>query len=188
MTDVTQYEDLREVLDKLGYPDVPAMFHGALCGALCVMDADDLGVASLLEEGVDVAIDDPDSRAVLERLRDESNADLQSSEMIFAPLLPPDEMPLSHRVEALAAWCEGFLFGLSSRRPIDTKRFSEEAQETLRDFTEFTQAGFDASGDREAEESAYAELVEYVRVGAQLLFLELRPRDPNADSDSPTVH
>ena len=188
MSDLSQYEDLREVLEKLGYPDVPAMFHGALCGALCVVDVQALGVASLLEEGADVAIDDPDSRAVLERLRDEADADLQSSEMTFAPLLPPDEMPLSHRVEALAAWCEGFLYGLSSRRPIDTRRFSEEAQETLRDFTEFTQAGFDGGGDREAEETAYAELVEYIRVGAQLLFLELRPRGPADAEHTPTVH
>lgn len=187
MSEATVYEDLREVLDRLGYAEDPAMFHGALCGALCAVDAVDLGVASLLEDRADAATDDPDARAILERLRDEADADLQSTEMTFSPLLPPDEMPLSHRVEALSAWCEGFLYGLSSRRKIDTRGFSEEARETLHDFTEFTQAGFDASGDREAEESAYVELVEYVRVGAQLVYLELRPRGA-PDPESPTVH
>jgi uncharacterized protein YgfB (UPF0149 family) len=188
MSEITQYEDLRELLEKLGYTDSPATFHGALCGALCVVDAPNLGMASLLEDTASVAVDDPDSRAVLERMRDEASADLLSNEMTFAPMLPPDEMPLSHRVEALAGWCEGFLYGMGSRRSIDVRQFSEEAQETLRDFSEFTQAGFDASGDKEAEEAAYAELVEYVRVGAQLLFLELRPRPGAPGSESTTVH
>jgi len=108
--------------------------------------------------------------------------------MGFEPLLPDDAVPLRLRVDALASWCGGFLYGLSAHRKLDLRSMSEEARETLRDFTDFTQAGFDSGGDLETEEAAYAELVEYVRVGAQLLFLELRPRPPAAEAESSTVH
>jgi uncharacterized protein YgfB (UPF0149 family) len=43
----------------------------------------------------------------------------------------------------------------------------------VRDFVEITRASVDTRQDAEANESAYAELVEFVRVGVQLLFEEL---------------
>ena len=47
----------------------------------------------------------------------------------------------------------------------------------VRDFAEITRVGVDAERqDAESNESAYAELVEFVRVGVQLLFEELGRR------------
>ncbi len=51
----------------------------------------------------------------------------------------------------------------------------------MRDLGEITRAGVDASDSIEANESALAELVEFVRVGVQLVFDELeslRDKDP----------
>lgn len=187
--DGPDYLDLAALLRQVGYAEHPSHFHGVLCGALCVVPDDELSVESLLEDGIeDSGALDANSRQALRRLRDEACHDLLSTEMGFEPMLPTDEASLKERVDALAAWCGGFLYGLSSRRRLDVKKMSEEARETLRDFTQFTQAGFDAGGDPESEESAYMELVEYVRVGAQLLFLELRPRPPSSDDESSTVH
>lgn len=185
MSTTVHFAELAEILRLLSYAEPPSAYHGALCGALCAEPPEHLAPETLLE-----GADAPDERATefLHRLRDESNASLLSVEMDFEPLLPEDEWPLSARVEALAAWCSGFLYGLSSRRKLDLKACSEEARETLGDFTQFTQAGFDTTGEPETEEAAYAELVEYVRVGAQLLFLELRPRPPSIDTESSTVH
>ena len=45
----------------------------------------------------------------------------------------------------------------------------------MRDLTEITRAGVDASDGEEANESALAELTEFVRVGVQLVFDELEP-------------
>ncbi len=181
------HDELATLLFRLGYTETAAHFHGALCGALCVVDVDKLDVVELLQEGA-TEPEAADTRALV-RLRDVSCADLLSTEMGFEPLLPSDAFPLAARVEALADWCGGFLFGLSSRRTLDIRGMSEEARETLKDLTQFTQAGFDPAGDPEAEENAYAEVVEYVRVGAQLLYLELRPRPPAAAEESnATVH
>jgi uncharacterized protein len=46
-------------------------------------------------------------------------------------------------------------------------------EEVVRDFTEITHADVDGSDSEESNESAYAELVEFVRVGVQLVFDEL---------------
>ncbi|WP_420468551.1 UPF0149 family protein [Panacagrimonas sp.] len=189
MTEAPDYQELADLLRPLGYTEIPSNFHGVLCGALCVIEPERLSVESLLAEAAEgLEKLGAEDHARLARLRDETSDDLQSTDMSFEPLLPDDAMPLSLRVDALAAWCGGFLYGLSSRRQLDLRGLTDEARETLRDFSEFTQAGFDASGDAETEENAYSELVEYVRVGAQLLFLEMRPRPPAADEPSDTVH
>lgn len=189
MTEAPDYDDLAALLRRAGYTEAPSNFHGALCGTLCVVPTEQVTVENLLEEsGCAPAELDPIDRFALLRLRDECTADLLSTDMVFEPMLPVDANPLRLRVEALGAWCSGFLYGLSSRRKLDLRTLSEEARETLRDFSQFTQAGLDASGDLETEESAYVELVEYVRVGAQLLFLEMRPRPASVDDDTSTVH
>ena len=183
------YGDLAALLQHAGYSEAPSHFHGVLCGALCVTPPEELEVEALLADGERSEEPlDQNTRIALRRLRDESEGDLLSNDMVFEPLLPTDPASLEQRVDALAAWCGGFLYGLSSRRKLDIRALTEEARETLRDFTQFTQAGFDASGEPEAEEAAYVELVEYVRVGAQLLYLEMRPRPPAVADESSTVH
>lgn len=189
LIDAPDYAALGALLKRVGYPDSTANFHGALCGALCVMESAHLTVERLVDEGGERTEPlQPADRDAVTRLREAAASDLLSTDMTFEPLLPSDAAPLSERVDALAAWCGGFLYGISGNRRLYLKTLSEEARETLRDFTQFTQAGFDSSGEPEAEERAYTELVEYVRVGAQLLFLELRPRPPATGDESSTVH
>jgi uncharacterized protein YgfB (UPF0149 family) len=50
-----------------------------------------------------------------------------------------------------------------------------EAGEIIRDFTEITHVGVDADEENEENEVAFAEVVEFVRVGVQILFVELAP-------------
>lgn len=188
LPDAPDHLDLARILQQVGYTEPASHFHGLLCGALCVLPVEQLAVQALVDDGGAPTELPADEHLALQRLRDETLSDLMSTDMGFEPLLPLDSRPLHERVDALAAWCGGFLYGLSSFRKLDIRGMSEEARETLRDFGEFTQAGFDASGDAEVEENAYMELVEYVRVGAQLLFLELRPRPLDADAAANTVH
>lgn len=189
LIDAPDYAALGALLKRSGYPESAANFHGTLCGALCVMEPAHLTAERLIDEaGERTEPLDPADRAAVIRLRDASEADLLSTDMCFEPMLPTDGSSLSERVDALAAWCGGFLYGIAGNRRLNLKALSEEARETMRDFTQFTQAGFDAGGDPETEEGAYVELVEYVRVGAQLLFLELRPRPPAPADESSTVH
>ncbi len=95
--------------------------------------------------------------------------------MSFAPLLPPDDWLLAVRAEALAAWCAGFMRGLGEAAAGTATRevlAGEAGREIMADFAEIARLSpGDDESDLEAE-SAYSELVEFVRVSAQLLFDE----------------
>lgn len=171
-----RYDELADALSHLGFRQDAAEYHGALCGALCVREAAEIDPLRLLEganggEGSEAA-------TALTRLRGESEQSFLDSQLGFEPLLPDDEEALPRRVRALGAWCEGFLFGLSSGKALSMNSCSAEMKEIVRDFTEFTRAGVGDDEDAELEENAYAELVEYIRVGAQLIYMELRERTP----------
>ncbi len=185
MSSPLTYTALSVDLADLGYRDVPAAFHGSLCGVLCRQKPEEIDLVALLEEE-GLVIDEP-GRAVLARLRDDALSALTDLQVGFTPLLPDDESPLETRAHALGAWCEGFLFGLAGRNKLEIRDCSEEVREILKDLTQFTRASLDSSGDDEVEEGAYAELVEYIRVGAQLVYMELHPR-PDAPGASPTLH
>lgn len=186
MSETFRYDQLADALTRLGYAQDAAEYHGALCGALCVREAGDIDpLAVLTREGAS-ADGEAGAAAALNALRGETAEAFGSSAMAFAPLLPDDEEDLPRRVQALSAWCEGFLFGLSTGEPLNMKQCSAELKEIVRDFTEFTHADVGDDEDDEIEENAYAELVEYIRVGAQLVYMELHERAPQADAS--TVH
>jgi uncharacterized protein YgfB (UPF0149 family) len=101
--------------------------------------------------------------------------------MEFRPLLPDDERELPARVEALGAWCQGFLYGFGAAGTVAGTPLPETVTEVLSDLANISQAGAVGSASDEVEEEAYAELVEFLRAGVQLIYAELaglRPRQP----------
>lgn len=187
MSDSLRYDQLATALARLGYRQDAAEYHGALCGALCVREPEEIDPLRLLEAEAASSDAGPDAARALHDLRGQSADAFRGGEMTFTPLLPDDDAALPARVRALSAWCEGFLFGLASGRPLNMKLCSPELKEIVRDFTDFTHAGVTEDEDAEIEETAYAELVEYIRVGAQLIYFELhQPLRPDARAG--TVH
>ena len=94
----------------------------------------------------------------------------------YAPLLPDDEEPPALRIEA-------YLHGLVSADHGEAlrKRLGEEPiSDIIRDMLEITRAGSVEDADPEDEEAAYVELVEYLRVAAQLVYEELAGLRPDA--------
>lgn len=172
------YDALELALSDAGGVDDPSEVHGTLCGVLC---RDDEAAAELLVEEDVVS----GMRQTLATLRQSTLAELVDPGMGFEPLLPEDaRTPLMDRVDALARWCAGFVYGVASRGDLDYKTLSGEVQEVVRDLTELSKVGWtEEEGSQEQGESDYAELVEYVRVGVQLVFLELR--SGQADGDAP---
>ena len=113
-------------------------------------------------------------------------AGLVQPDMEFEPLLPPDTESLEERTQALAEWCQGFLYGLGAGSIPDASELPGEVGEVVRDFIEITHADVDVDQGEESNENAYAELVEFVRVGVQLLFEELAvARAPGAPAGAP---
>lgn len=179
------FQAVQEALQGLHRGGDVSEFHGSLCGALCVQSADEVDLLQLLDAGTPARSRAPE---LLKALRDEALEALQDEDLRFMPLLPEDDAALAQRVEALALWCHGFLYGLSLRAGFNPAGLSDDAREILEDFSQLTRAGLDADEDGEIEETAYAELVEYLRVGAQLVFMELRPTPTPDPQGSHRLH
>jgi uncharacterized protein YgfB (UPF0149 family) len=169
------YDDFQRVLrDARALPD-PAEAHGSLAGALC--SSRNYGLIEWLHEILPE--DSPDEAAlqssVLQNVYDSMVRSLGGNDANFEPLLPDDDAPLVERAEALSSWCQGFLYGLGSGNTADPSKVSSEAGEIIRDLTEITHVGVADDEENEENETAFAEVVEFVRVGVQLLFVELAP-------------
>ena len=111
----------------------------------------------------------------------------------FSLLLPDDEDGVVVRATALAHWCEGFLHGLVSANHGEAlkKRLGEEPMsDIIKDMLQITRAAADDDSSDDELDAAYVELVEYVRVAAQLAYEELAsirqedgaPEDPQPDA------
>jgi hypothetical protein len=179
MVDVSEHDWARieASLRSAGALGEPAEVHAEFCGLACVMGKD--AAAPWAESALADAPQKP--AEVLEELRSLAETtwtSLDSGDMSFGLLLPPDETPLEVRAEALGAWCQGFMHGLGvagapgKDSPIAR---NDVIRDIVGDFSEITRASFADSESEEEGEAAFVELVEYVRVGAQLVFEELHP-------------
>jgi hypothetical protein len=183
------FQDLDETLRRAGAACDAAESHGMLCGALCAgLDSNQAWIDHILDDASGSAEAQQACRRNLTALRDSTHALLAGASLEFTPVLPDDQTGLADRTDALGEWCQGFLFGLglagARLKPVE---MSEETNEVLKDLGQIAQAGFEGDEDSDEDETAYTEVVEYVRVGVQLLYEELQaPAEIAPPSD--TVH
>lgn len=178
MDQVIEHDELEEVLSRCHAGWNAAQAHGLLCSRLAI------GGSDAGTEWLDRVLQDSDPdyagrrecAAMLEALCKTSYCQLTERQSAFMPLLPDDASPSTARADALAHWCEGFLHGLVSEphpENLKTPLTGEPIGDIIKDMLEITRAAVDGDADDESTEQAYAELVEYVRVAAQLIFEEL---------------
>lgn len=171
------FDDLQRALAQAHALTDAAEAHGTLVGALCATRC------TLADWLAEILPDGQAQGAAADRLRavfNGASGALREGNLSFQPLLPSDDAPIADRTAALGEWCQGFLYGLGSGVSVsDSAELQGDAAEVLRDMTEITHVDVDPADDAESNESAYAELVEFVRVGVQLLYDQLRPlREP----------
>lgn len=172
---MTAYAELTRTLESLEAGVGAADLHGSLSGLISGGARPHAGswLATLeLDELADAVAAGAD-RAPFDALLAETGAALDDPDFGFAPLLPEPETPLAERSSALVEWCRGFLGGLGLAGPDLDTRLSEAGREMITDLARIASSSFDDDTSEEAEE-AYAEVVEYVRVGVMLLRDELR--------------
>jgi uncharacterized protein len=181
------YADIQRVLVQTHALADAAEAHGTLAGALCA--ANTYHLDDWLNEILPDGRTDAESTAWLRSLFEATTGELAGRQMDFRLLLPPDEDAIGSRTDALGEWCRGFLYGLGSGHVRDLQALGDEADEILRDITAITQVGVDPEDTEDNNEAAYAELVEFVRVGVQLLFDRLEPlRSPPPPRESQALH
>jgi len=112
----------------------------------------------------------------------------------FELLLPDDQDSTSSRAAALGQWCEGFLHGLVSEKhseELKKRLTADPLADIIKDMLQITRAMAE-DDEADEEENAYAELVEYLRVAAQLTYEELAdfrsPEEEVLPDESSTLH
>lgn len=178
MDEKVDHDALEGALKRCGASWDAAQTHGLLTGQLAVS-----GVAAGPDWLIQVLEGTDENNAfrlecqkMLDTLYQSTFWQLSERLSEFVPLLPDDDSHADDRTTAMAHWCEGFLHGLVSAKHGDELRArlaAEPLADIIRDMLQITRAEFDDSTDEETNEAAYFELVEYLRVAAQLAYEEL---------------
>lgn len=197
MHEKVDHDVLEDALRRCGASWDAAQTHGLLTGRLAVA-----GVAAgpdwliqVLEGTEESDTSREECQKMLDTLYQSTFWQLSERLSEFAPLLPDDDSDTGDRTMAMAHWCEGFLHGLVSAKHGDALRnrlAAEPLADIIRDILQITRAEVDNATDNETNEAAYAELVEYLRVAAQLTYEELaeirHSTGPSRPADRDTMH
>ncbi len=169
---------LDNLLSRIDAAMAAAESHGALCGMLCARGTVELSAWMEHVLGEQVAQQDLHELAhELARLHSATLEQINDAVADFHLLLPDDDDTLSLRVEALAGWCQGYVYGLAAGGINEDTELPADSRELLVDLVEISRAGMeDNSGPgSEADEIAFVEISEYVRTGVLLINEELQP-------------
>lgn len=178
MQQAIRHDELDAALKGCGATWDAAQAHGLLSGCLAIGGTES-GFAWLSQvlEGADtVSTLRDECEVLLSALFEATYRQLSERQSEFEPLLPDDEDSTAVRAVALGHWCEGFLHGLVSSTHGDALKerlAADPLADIIRDMLQITRATADDESNSETDEAAYAELVEYLRVAAQLTFEEL---------------
>jgi uncharacterized protein len=159
--------------------------HGVLCGMLSSSRNFEVGgwLAHTLgyQDEAEVGLLASDS-AILSLFK-QTLSRIDADDFSFFLFLPEDEYPLTARVEALGAWCRGFLSGFGLSDVTNIKQLSGDIEDYLRVLNDIGKVN---SQDLEAEsgEQDLFELQEYVRMGALLVREEFKIAYANDDSNA----
>ena len=190
------FSEIDVVLERLGVIYAASESHGVLCGLLCVkgfvsydewkrlLHDEQKSQPAWNDEDIDEEIngmnDDrqagsamDDDWGLLQDLYEETLRQLSDDDYGFSLLMPEDEQPLRLRTQALVEWCEGFLFGLGAGEVKDFAQLPDDVNEISHDLAEISRA-YHEDESTEADEVAYTELVEYVRVGVLVIYEALQ--------------
>ncbi len=156
-----------------------SFFHGAVCGCICggMIDINQQWKMFFKGQQKDESV-----LLALQQLCDASLQQLKEFSFDFSLLLPDDETDINSRAEALGLWSQGFLVGLEQAQVPITNRPPGEVTDSIHDFVEISKISFGDIATTEEDETAYAELVEYVRLSVIMIFQDLQQNNTN------TVH
>jgi hypothetical protein len=192
MDQIITHDELEEALSRCHTDWSAAQVHGLICSrlAVCGGGSEPDWLAEVLAGSETGSAATRECASMLETLYRETYCRLAERQSELMPLLPDDTSPPAQRADALADWCNGFLHGLVSGPYPDRVKAQlagEPISDIIKDMLQITRAAVDEDADDESTEEAYAELVEYIRVAAQLTYEELAGFRSLDTSDRPEV-
>lgn len=184
MNSNVDHDLLNDALKRCGANWTAAQTHGLVSSRLAVAGA--RGVAESMGQVLDGTNEADALRKECEQmlgtLSQATHRAFSERLSAFEPLLPDDADRVNVRAEALAHWCEGYLHGLVSGEhdaALKERLAAEPLADIIKDMLQITRASLDEADDDEGNDEAYVEIVEYLRVAAQLFYEELAELRPS---------
>lgn len=165
------HDDLEFLLARLQAGIGAAELHGSLAGLLSGggrYAADRWGDMLAIDAVQEALGEGADGARELRQFHEDTAAALNNDDDSFVPMLPDDDAPLALRADALVAWCRGFLGGIGLANLRARGRLSDDGEEAMVDLARIASSAL-STEESEEDETAYAEVVEFVRVAAMLL-------------------
>ncbi len=199
MEQAIDHDQLDAALKSCGATWDAAQTHGLLSGRLAIAGSQS-GFDWLTQvlEGTDSGdVLRNECEVMLSALFETTYRQLSERQSEFEPLLPDDDTRASVRATALAHWCEGFLHGLVSSehsKALKERLSTDPMADIIKDMLQITRAAVANDRDDDATDDAYVQLVEYLRVSAQLTseeLVEFRQQpgmDDHADAEPEVLH
>jgi uncharacterized protein len=166
------YEEIERALRAAGLDISAAEMHGTVTAAASFAQPPALAEMLFAEHGTPGTPEADRVLALGENLEQEVRTRFEDTEFEFEPML--GEASITERVERLAAWSRGYLLGLAAGGLQDPTQLAGDAGEFLVDAIRIGEVEMDEDEDAERQEHDLAEIIEYLRVGVQLVYEELR--------------
>ena len=180
MTKRPEFHSLQQALRQAEAELLAAESHGVLCGMACA--SGNVALEAWLKQVFEVLDFETSSireaSQLLVGLHESTKQQLNDTEAGFELLLPDDEASLAERTEALAEWCQGFVYGLAAGGLKRETELPADTAELIADMVAISRAGLDQDEPDDSDEDAYMQLCEYVRMGVLLITEELQPVMP----------
>lgn len=121
-------------------------------------------------------------RACLDSLYRATGEEMQGLDFGLQLFLPPGDSEEYPPGMALRDWAQGFLygFGLAGEKAASA-HLSQEGREALQDFYEIGNLDVSSESMHEEERAAIAEIEEYLRVAAMLIYEDMHARQPSGE-------
>jgi len=174
------FEYIDQIRQKAGISLDVSEYHGKICACLCFgnLEAETLLPGEINADISSLSSETMKLKNVLLGLTTETLEKLNDAEMTFYPLLSPDSESLTNRTLSLSSWCAGFINGVGlavAQKNISMNPSEQDIiGEIIEDFSQISKLTSASVMNEGGEELAYMEVVEYVRVGVQLIFEELK--------------
>ena len=178
---VFDIDELSNHLLEQGLDSSPSTLHGCLCGLLAAgAPAQAEAGLSLMSQALEINLHGELAGQILQ-LYEVTAAALEDEEFDFHPLLPDDEVDIETRTQAVADWASGFLTGFAR---VNEAQVGEDSREILKDYTAIAAAAVDEDNDEEEAETAYMEIVEYLRFATLNVYMDRCADDGEQDQHS----
>ena len=165
-----KFSELQNFFYELGAQVSPSTLHGFVSGRI---SCGPIGIDRLVEISIEcMALSQEMASKNESQFRDiilNFLKEIEHTGFVFIPILPEEDIPLSERLIALGEWCGNYVSGFAEGVEKGFQ-LTDDANEALEDLASIARISIEFDEDGECD---YIELVEYVRIAVQLVYMDV---------------